>query len=106
MHYTPYLRLMIPSDRIYSVSVREPKTVEQKVLKLMEEAGEVAEALLSLTGASGSKDKRKTTKDLLMELVDVVIVAVSCMEALGGEAVEINGLFDEKIKRWEERIGK
>jgi len=97
---------MIPSDEIYRVSLREPKTIEQKVLKLTEETGEVAEAVLSMTEASGCKSKNKTTEDVLGELVDVVIVAVSCMEALGGEAVEINGLFNEKIKEWEEKIGK
>ena len=106
MYLSSHLRMMIPSDRIYEISVREPKTLNQKVLKLMEEAGEVAEAVLSMDGASGSGYKQKGHEDLLEELVDVVIVCVSCMEQLGAEPHEVYEVFDEKLKKWKEKIGK
>lgn len=51
-------------------------TLERQVIKLQEEQGEVAAALIGALGANPRKGFTHTTTDVAMELADVVITAL------------------------------
>jgi NTP pyrophosphatase (non-canonical NTP hydrolase) len=51
-------------------------TLERQVIKLQEELGEVAKALIGALGANPRKGFTHTTTDVAMELADVVITAI------------------------------
>jgi NTP pyrophosphatase (non-canonical NTP hydrolase) len=51
-------------------------TLERQVIKLQEELGEVAEALIGALGANPRKGFTHTTTDVGMELADLVITAL------------------------------
>ncbi len=67
-------------------------TLESTALKLMEEAGELAEAIGKLRGLSGEKicmDERELATNLVSELLDVAQTAVSMMFVME-ESYEVN----------------
>lgn len=82
------------------LSVYNEKSLEQTGLKLMEESGEVAEALLSFTNAAGSIYKAKDYHDLVEELVDVIMVAQSMLYRLGANDALRDEVLEKKIKKW------
>jgi len=61
---------------------------EFQILKLTEEIGEAAEALIGIRGLNARKGVRRTRDDLLDELADVIITAAVAMSGLtdGGPA--------------------
>lgn len=50
--------------------------LERQVIKLQEEVGEVAAALIGALGANPRKGFTHTTRDIAMEFADVVITAI------------------------------
>ena len=95
---------IIPLKRILELAKKEGKTLEQRALKLSEETGEVAEAVLSFTGAPSCSYKGLTEEDILQELIDVIIVASSCFERLSFSDDKIAEIFKYKIDKWEKKI--
>lgn len=92
-------------DRIKEVADKDQKTVEQTALKLVEECGEVAEAVLSFTGAPACSYKNKSLEDIVEECCDVIIVAYT----LAGSKYRIpKSIIEDRIGRkllkWEEKI--
>jgi NTP pyrophosphatase (non-canonical NTP hydrolase) len=59
--------------------------LEVRILKLTEEVGEAAEALIGIRGLNSRKGICRTTDDLLDELADVIITAAVAMSAVTGE---------------------
>lgn len=88
---------------IKQLSVENKKSLEQIALKLTEETGEVAQALLSYQKASGSEYKELGSEDVKEECVDVVIVALSLFYKLNGDDAEFNRIFDKKVDKWKEK---
>lgn len=88
---------------IKQLSVENKKSLEQIALKLTEETGEVAQALLSYQKASGSEYKELGSEDVKEECVDVIIVALSLFYKLNGEDAEFNRIFDKKVDKWKEK---
>jgi NTP pyrophosphatase (non-canonical NTP hydrolase) len=72
--------------------------VEVRLLKLTEEVGEAAEALIGLHGHS-RKGVWRTRDDLLDELADVIITAAVAMSALADNRV------DHARSHFERRLG-
>lgn len=73
-------------------------TLESTALKLMEEAGELAQAIGKFRGQSGEPicmDEKKVVDKMAEELLDVAQVAVSMMFVLE-ESYDIN--LNEKLK--------
>ncbi|MGE5404785.1 MAG: MazG-like family protein [Candidatus Saccharibacteria bacterium] len=78
-------------------------TLESTALKLMEEAGELAQAIGKLRGMSGEKveySENETTNTIMSELLDVAQTAVSMMfvmEEVYG--VDIEGSLEKHIDK-------
>ena len=83
----------------------EDKSTTQKALKLSEEVGEVAEAVLSYSDAPGCGYKGKTHKDVLEEAADVIIVAASLALDVGNKE-ELLDTLSKKCNKWESKQGK
>ncbi|MGQ5637148.1 MULTISPECIES: MazG-like family protein [unclassified Streptomyces] len=71
-----------------------------RVLKLSEETGEVAEAIIGATGQNPRKGVTHTWEDVQAELCDVVITALIALRTLTPEAREV---FEGHLKRVRER---
>ncbi|MFG3548448.1 MazG-like family protein [Streptomyces sp. NPDC047725] len=67
-----------------------------RVLKLSEEVGEVAEAVIGATGQNPRKGVSHTWEDVEAELCDVVITAMVALRTLTPEAPEV---FDRHLAR-------
>lgn len=98
--------LMKSIEYIAVVTAMDSKTLEQKGLKLGEEAGEVAQAILSYNDACGCGYKNKGREDVIEECADAVIVAMSIMFEVGGSLEEFSEVFHEKMKKWQNKIKK
>ncbi|MCF2125301.1 MazG-like family protein [Strepomyces sp. STD 3.1] len=62
-----------------------------RMLKLSEEVGEVAEAVIGATGQNPRKGTTHTWEDVEAELCDVVITAMVALRTLTPEAREVFG---------------
>jgi len=60
---------------IFGECTHDPKSLQQFALKLCEESGEVAQAVLSCEGAPGCAHKGKTVEDVIEEACDCIITA-------------------------------
>ena len=93
---------------IFALTRSDPKTLQERALKLAEEAGEVAEAVLSATGAPGSAYKKQTFDDVREEAADAAIVALSILAQTCGSQdefeAELNRLMSEKCAKWQEKL--
>ena len=104
------------------LSLLDKKNLVEASLKLTEEVGEVAEAVLSCTKVHGCEYKTKTPEDIVEEVTDVIIVAMSILHKLKKQtdiysdvdkyefagAYTVEGLFGEtmfkKLTKWEEKL--
>jgi NTP pyrophosphatase (non-canonical NTP hydrolase) len=78
--------------------------VEMRVLKLTEEIGEAAEALIGMRGMNSRKGTCQTSDDLLDELADVIITAAVAMSAVTGGADEAHSHFEKRLQTITARI--
>ncbi|WP_088034955.1 MazG-like family protein [Evansella clarkii] len=86
------------------LSESEPKTLEQMALKLTEEVGETAQAVLSYLKASGSDYKQLGIDDVKEECIDVVLVALAIYYKLSEDDEELGKLVSKKLNKWESKI--
>ncbi|MEU4272810.1 MazG-like family protein [Streptomyces sp. NPDC026092] len=63
--------------------------VLMRVLKLSEEVGEVAEAVIGATGQNPRKGTSHTWQDVESELCDVIITAMVALRTLNPDAPEV-----------------
>ena len=91
-------------DEIFRLADLDKKDLTQKALKLCEEAGEVAQAVLSYTKAPVCGYKNKNQGDILEEVSDVIIVALSIARKLGFSKEDINTVIENKLVKWEKKI--
>ena len=87
-------------DEIRRLTKLDGKTKEQRIIKLMEEVGELAEAVLSETGAPGCEYKNKDSGDVVEEAVDVIIVALSILDAYEIPDPNIFERLRHKLHKW------
>ena len=72
--------------------------VEIRLLKLTEEVGEVAEALIGMRGLNSRKGQCRTRDDLLDELADVIITAAVAMNAItDGGIGQVRDHFEQRL---------
>jgi NTP pyrophosphatase (non-canonical NTP hydrolase) len=88
---------------IKQLSQQEPKTLEQQAIKLSEEVGEAAEALLSMEGVSGDGYKQLSVADTKEEYVDVLLVTFALLEKLGTTDAELADLLQCKLAKWQDK---
>lgn len=91
-------------EKIKEVNSKEEKTLIEMVLKLSEEIGEVAEAVLGYKKTSGSEYKNKTKDDIIEECSDVLILSLGIILKL--EPNINKNLILDKINKWEEKQNK
>lgn len=102
------------SDIIDKIKKANPKRhashIERRMLKLGEEFGEAAQALLAVTSKNNSK--KKTWDDVREELTDVVIVAMDILLTEMPDEKDITPetkretiekWFDKKLKKWSKK---
>ena len=91
-------------DRIFDLSAQDPKTLQERALKLCEEAGELAQAVLSATHAPGSAYKGLGLEDVREEAADAAIVALSILAQTCEDETqfnaELNRLLSEETTKW------
>lgn len=88
-------------NKIYEVALKEPKSTEHLLLKLMEEVGEASQAYLSTTQASGSQYKELSQLDFQEELVDSLLVLLTLIKKTGISEESLDELLLKKIVKWE-----
>lgn len=90
---------------IFDLTVQDRKTPQERALKLSEEAGEVAQAILSSTDAPGSAYKNLTLDDVREEAADAAIVALSLVaqtcETQEQFLIEVDALLASKCRKWQ-----
>lgn len=87
-------------NTIKELSEKEQKSLPEMVLKLVEEVGEVSQAILSVTSASGSEYKNITIEDFKEECVDVLLVILSLFYKVSKDENELYETLNKKIEKW------
>lgn len=90
-------------NKIYEVALKEPKSTEHLLLKLMEEVGEASQAYLSTTQASGSQYKELSQLDFQEELIDSLLVLLTLIKKTGISEESLDELLLKKIAKWESK---
>ncbi|MBD8876862.1 MazG-like family protein [Roseibium polysiphoniae] len=92
-------------QRIFELTQLDPKSLQERSLKLCEEAGELAQAVLSATGAPSSAYKNLKLDDVREEAADAAIVALSVLaQTCDDEAMfqeQLDQLFAQKCDKWQ-----
>lgn len=95
---------------IFELTQKDPKTLQERSLKLAEEAGELAQAVLSATKAPGSAYKNMTLADVREEAVDAAIVAFSILAQASASReefeAELERLMREKCAKWQNKLAE
>ncbi|WP_422378250.1 MazG-like family protein [Roseibium sp.] len=93
---------------IFELTQNDAKTLQERALKLAEEAGEVAQAVLSATGAPGSTYKGQGLAEVREEAVDAAIVALSILaqasETREAFEAELTRLMAVKCEKWQGKL--
>ena len=78
---------------------------DKRYLKLNEEVGELAEAILSCNKEIGCEYKDKTKNDIFEEICDVIVVAMS-MATLQDDKnyTNMKSIINEKLIKWNSNI--
>ena len=87
-------------DFIKDLSIKDKKTLSQKGLKLVEEVGELARAILPYDSAPGTNHRFSDREQILEEIVDVYLSNISISHSLGFTDEEVNEMLNKKSKKW------
>lgn len=88
-------------ELIKRISQQEPKTLFQRMVKLQEEAGELAQEVLIQENVSGSQHKSEGPDGILGECVDVALVVLSIYFSQGGSIEQLERQVEKKCSKWE-----
>lgn len=94
--------------RICELSDIESESLLDRSVKLHEESGEVAAAVLKVVGKkpSGGKSDGALKQDVLEEVSDTMIAALSVVGRLGFGVDQVLDMMETKCGKWEFIIGK
>lgn len=87
-------------EHIKNLSHLEKKSLLERLAKLMEESGELAQEILISLKSPGMSHKDAGLDGIKGECVDVIIVALSIFFKSGGDEEELNALFKKKCEKW------
>lgn len=90
------------NNYIKSLSLKDKKTLSQKGLKLAEEVGELAKAILPYDSAHGTNHRFIDKEKILEEVVDVYLTNISIAHSLGITEEEFNDMLIKKSEKWNE----
>jgi len=85
---------------IKTLTKKDAKTLEQKALKVCEEAGELAKAVLPYQNAAGTTHRFVAKEHILEEVVDVYLTAISVAYDLGFDDTDFDEMLDRKVLKW------
>lgn len=88
-------------DFIRELSLKDKKTLSQKALKVSEECGELAKAVLPFDNASGTTHRFIDKRKILQEVVDTMLASVSIAYDLGFSDEDIDAMMYEKSIYWQ-----
>jgi NTP pyrophosphatase (non-canonical NTP hydrolase) len=97
---------LLDFGEIQKLTCIDKKTIEQRTLKLTEETGELAQAILSNTNACGCGYKNKSKQDITEECLDVIIVASSIISQNYNNEVDIElikDIYNKKLIKWKQK---
>lgn len=95
-------------NRIRNLTAKDPGDLVRRGLKLGEEAGELAQAILIYTRDPSSSYRSVGKEKLLEEAVDSIMVAFSVLHHKGINYTdkEIIDMFNKKLDKWESILNK
>lgn len=91
-------------QKITDLSRLEDSGMVERALKTSEETGELAQAVLSYKGMHGTAYKGKTSEDVLEEVADVIMCAMSVAIAAGYSTMDIESMIAVKCEKWESKL--
>lgn len=99
-------KTLVDFEEIQNLTQIDKKTLTERTLKLSEEVGEVAQAVLSYTNACGCGYKNKSKEDVVEECLDVIIVASAIISQSYDNDVDIENIiniYNKKLNKWREK---
>lgn len=90
-------------DIVKALSATDEKTLTQKTLKLGEEFGELAKAVLPYENGFATTHRFVTTRKILEEVADVMLCALSIGYDLGFDDNDLSDMMKEKSFYWNKR---
>lgn len=87
-------------ELVEKLSKNDPKTLKEKVLKTMEELGELSKAVLPFEGAPGSLHKFADKQKILEEVADTILGAISVAYNLDFTHEQIDSMLWQKANYW------
>lgn len=92
-------------DGSYPADLDPEAHIRRRVDKLMEEVGEVGEAVGGMFGENPRKGFTHTRADVLAELLDVMVTAAGAYESLTGNKGTAMQALDTHVRRLLVRVG-
>lgn len=87
-------------EYVKSLSLKDKKSLSQKVLKVQEELGELSRVALPLENADGTTHRFVESEKVLEECVDIMLAAISIAYAEGYSDEEIEDVMRNKSEKW------
>lgn len=100
---SPILPTPIPDElwhQIADLCGAERKNQTQRTLKLNEEVGELARAVLAFQRAPGFEHRPGSREELLDEVADVITCAISVAASAQADGREIEEALRRKVRKW------
>jgi len=88
-------------DYIRELSKRDKKTLSQKALKVSEEQGELAKAVLPFDSAYACRHRFVNKHKILEEVADTMLAAISIAYDLDFTHEDIENMINEKAQKWQ-----
>ncbi len=85
---------------IRSLSIHDKKSLAEKTLKVSEEQGELAKAVLPFVNAYSTTHRFVPDIDILEEAVDTILAAISIPFSLGFTNEQIIQMIHDKSQYW------
>lgn len=95
---SPYNEIL---EKIRELSRKEKKGLLEKTVKLQEEVGELAEAILIRTKTAGSQYKKTAEKAVESEIADILLVSLDLFFSLTQDTHLLAELLIKKCQKWE-----
>ena len=99
-------KTLVNFEEIQKLTSIDKKSLVERTLKLSEEVGEVAQAVLSYSNACGCGYKNKSKEDIIEECLDVIIVASAIISQNYDNKIDIENIkkiYNEKLEKWKDK---
>lgn len=87
-------------DYVKTLSLRDKKNLNEKVLKTTEEVGDLAKKVLPFSGAYGTRHRFTDQLGILEETADVMLCVLSIAYDLGFDDEQIVAMLYKKANKW------